>query len=398
MISRRFGVLVLIGMMACGDSPPATSFVPATLDTLPGGVVVVTNHGPTLWQGTDGWRLVPDGEIDPAAGTPGELGDPIGAALGADGRVYVVQQQPTTIKVYAADGSFERDISRGGEGPGEFRVGYITVRGDTIALQDPALYRFSSFLADGTLLRSTAMPGDWISSYLDRDTAGVVAVPGSAVGLVDDHQAVMVRARMDGTVIDTLVLPDPPTVTQWWRASWTAQGRHWNMRMPAPLQPSLQMRYHADGWLVYGTTDQPTLIFSRTGRDTIRIVHTTVPTTAITPAVGDSIFDSQLHGMEWQPEWLVEGSRKDVPAHWPAWTALSVDDSGRIWLGVPDSTGGTGTAQLFGRDGVLLGTVVVPDPALFTGSWQGNRVAIVTTGPGGEPIIRCYRLVESVPL
>jgi hypothetical protein len=383
--------------MACGDASPAPPLARATIDTLPSGAVVVTNQGPTRWSGTEGWRLISDGEIAPAAGTPGEIGDPIGVALGDDGRVYLVQQQPTTIKVYGPTGAFERDISREGEGPGEFRIGYIAVRGDTVALQDPALYRFTTFLADGTLLGSTATPGDWATSYLDRDADGVVAVPGSAIGPTDDHQAVMVRTRMNGTAIDTILLPDRPAITTWWRASWTARGRHWNMRIPAPLQPALQMRYHADGLLVYGTTDQPTLIFSRTGRDTVRVVHTTVPTIPITQAVGDSLFESQLAGMEWQAEWLVAGGRDDVPTHWPPWTALTVDDSGRTWLGIPDSTGGTGTAQLFGPDGVLLGAVAVPDPAIFTGSWHNNRVAIITTGVDGAPVILFYRLVASHP-
>lgn len=397
MISRRCGVPVLLALLACSDSPPTTSLATAAVDTLPGGVVVVTNHGPALWQDTNGWQLVPDGEIAPVEGSPGALGEPIGLVLGEDDRVYVVQQKPTTIKVYGPDGRFERDISRDGEGPGEFRVGYLAVRGDTLALQDPALSRFTTFLTDGTLLGSIPSPGNWATSYIDRDAAGVVAVPGTVSDPGGNYQPVMVRTRFDLTTGDTIQLPGGPKPAAWWQASWTARGRHWNMRIPAPLQPVLAMRYTADGLLVYGTTDQTELIYSRTGHDTVRIVSTTVAPVAITPAVGDSLFQSQLDAMEWQAEWLVQGGRADVPAFWPPWLRLTVDDSGRTWLGIPDESGGVGAAQVFDQNGLLLGTVSVPDPAIFSGSWHGNRIAILVEAASGEPMIRFYRLDQSLP-
>jgi hypothetical protein len=285
------------------DAPLAT----AQVDTLPGGVVVVTNTVPTAWSDTNGWRLVEERVIAPAEGSPGEIGDADGVAIGDDGTVYLIQRKPNAIKVYAPDGSFVSDIGREGEGPGEFKMGFIGVRGDTVALHDPALYRFTTFLRDGTLIQSRASPGDWISSYIDIDEQGRAAVPGDMAD-GEEYYGAMLRVAMDGTVVDTIVIPSDERPRKMWRASWQTAQRKFNMRMPAPLQPRAHQRYRSDGILVYGTTDRAELILSRTGRDTVMVIRTTVPSVPVTAAQGDSLFQANLDAMEWKAEWLLEGS------------------------------------------------------------------------------------------
>jgi hypothetical protein len=382
-----FGILVIA---ACSRPSSGTGLATPTVDTLPGGAVVVTNSGPTQWADTSGWRVVEERVIAPEAGSAGEMGDVMGVAMGEDGRVYVIQSRPHAIKVYAPDGGFERDIGRDGEGPGEFRVGYIAVRGDTIALQDPGLYRFTTFLNDGTLLQMRSSPGDWATSYLDIDRYGVVGIPGGISGVDGGHRSVMVRARLDGTVIDTIVLPEYPRSKVTWHATWPAG----NMRIPGPLQPSLHLRYDANGRLVHGTTDKPELIVSRNGLDTLMIIRTTIPGVPISEAQRDSIFQDHLDGMEWQESWLVQGSRDDVPAAWPPWTSLNVDKEGNIWLGVPGDKGRAALAQVFNSDGTLLGTVPIPDAGIFSGTWGGDRIAVLGENDDGEPLVRVYRLVR----
>ncbi len=396
-IGRRvapFPVLAALLLGACAGESAHAGFTPAVprIDTLPGGVIQVTNAGPTSWPDTGGWRFVEERVIAPDDGTPGEIGSPDGVAIGTDGAVYVIQRKPHAIKVYGPDGTFRRDIGRDGEGPGEFRVGYIGVRGDTIALQDPALFRFTTFLADGTLLQNRPSPGNWATSYLDIDREGHAAVPGAIGTDGGGYRPAMLRIRFDGTASDTVWLRDSPAPAKRWRASWIADGRTWNMRIPAPLQPALHQRYDAGGRLVYGTTDQPSLIVSRTGLDTLRIIHTTTPAMPVQAAQGDSIFEAALAGMEWRAEWLIEGGRDDVPAVWPAWSALSVDGNGFVWLGLPGSTGAVETAQVFDSTGVLLGTVPIPHPRLLHGAWGGDRVAVLDESDADLPIVRVFRL------
>jgi hypothetical protein len=168
------------------------------------------------------------------------------------------------------------------------------------------------------------------------------------------------------------------------------------MRMPAPLQARLELRYDAHGRLVYGTTDAPTLVVSRTGRDTLRLIHTVTPGIPISASQGDSIVQAALQEMEWREEWLVEGGRKDVPLTWPPWSSLAVDRSGYLWLGLPGTDGPVTTAQVFDSAGVLLGTVPIPHPRLLAGTWGGDRVAILDESDDGFPIVRVFRLDRSV--
>lgn len=390
---RQLPALALAGLVLAGcTDEAATPLATARFDTLPNGIVQVTNSGPTAWADTNGWRIVEERVIAPQSGSPGEIGDPDGVAIGDDGSVYLMQRKPHAIKVYGPDGTFLRNIGRDGEGPGEFRMGYIGVHGDTIALQDPALYRFTTYLADGTLLQSRAAPGDWVSSYLDIDRQGRAAVPGGVAGS-DGYYGVMLRITMNGTVLDTIIVPEDDRPRKMWRASWVnAQGRTMNMRMSAPLQPQMHQRYRSDGLLVYGTTDKPELILSRTGRDTSLIIRTSTPTIAITPAQGDSLFKANLDGMEWKAEWLLEGSRADVPATWPPWTTFGVDRRGHIWLGIPGTQGGVAAAQVFDSSGVLLGTVPLPHPRVLAGSWGGDRIALLDETAEGFSIVRIFRL------
>ncbi len=378
---------LLILLAACA---PAERDVTAVIDTLPSGTIEVNNLGPSEWTDTNGWRFIAEQVIAPAPGSPGEIGSPDGLAMDRQGRIYVIQRQPHTIKVFDVDGTFLRDISREGEGPGEFTVGYIGVFGDTLALQDPGTSRFTTFLADGTLLQTHPSVCCWATSYLDIDENGLVAVPGS----IGDAGAGLLRFRLDGTLIDTIALPPDPEPSVWWHASWTANGRKWNMRIPGPLQPARHERYGGAGVLVHGVTDSAVLIVSRTGRDTARIIRSTIPRQPITPAIGDSIFAAHLAGMGWQPEWLVDGGRGDVPAEWPPWTTFSVDRAGRIWLGIPGPTGRVTTAQVFDSAGVLLGSVPMPRPDLLDGAWGNDRIAILDSDDAGYPLVRVYRLAR----
>src|SRR5690606_1103439 len=172
----RLVLSAVLVIAACSRPSSNTGLATPAVDTLPAGTLVVTNTGPSQWSDSSGWRLVEERVLAPETGSSGELGDVRGVALGEDCRVYVIQSRPHAIKVYAPDGGFERNIGRDGEGPGEFRVGYVAVRGDTIALQDPGLYRFTTFLNDGTLLQMRSSPGDWATSYLDIDRNGVVGI------------------------------------------------------------------------------------------------------------------------------------------------------------------------------------------------------------------------------
>lgn len=72
-----------------------------------------------------------------------------------DGTIFVRSPQPPVIDVFDAEGHHLRTIGREGEGPGEFRVlaGHGLL-GDTLWVLDVALLRMSTFLHDGTHVRT----------------------------------------------------------------------------------------------------------------------------------------------------------------------------------------------------------------------------------------------------
>ncbi len=124
------------------------------------------------------------------------------------------------------------------------------------------------------------------------------------------------------------------------------------------------------------------------------IIRTATAAVPVTQSQGDSLFQANLDDMEWRAEWLVEGSRADVPAVWPSWLTFAVDRSGHIWLGIPGASGGIESAQVFDRSGALLGTVSIPHRGILAGTWGGDRVAVLDESGEGYPLVRVYRLVR----
>ena len=150
--SARLSLLAML-LASCGGAR-ATTLSRAVTDTLPGGIVRVMSSGPTAWTDSTGARLVGEGRFQGQDGTPAELGEPGSIAVDDAGRIYVADRKPAGIKVFTPDGKLVRVIGREGEGPGEFRVGFIAVRGAHLVLHDPQLARTSVWDTSGTFQKS----------------------------------------------------------------------------------------------------------------------------------------------------------------------------------------------------------------------------------------------------
>lgn len=78
----------------------------------------------------------------------------------ADGGFYVADQQHRDVRAYAANGAFERVVSRAGRGPGE--VGFVSrlqlLGGDSLAFVDANNRRVSVFGPDGQFARQVTFP------------------------------------------------------------------------------------------------------------------------------------------------------------------------------------------------------------------------------------------------
>jgi len=140
-------------LAACGGAE-ASNLAEAVVDTLPGGIPRVTSSGPTAWSDSSGITLTEEARWSGEDGTTSEIGQPRSLAVDEAGRVYIVDTKPALIKVFTPDGSLIRTIGGEGEGPGEFRVGFIAVRGGALVLHDPQLARTSVWDTSGAFRKS----------------------------------------------------------------------------------------------------------------------------------------------------------------------------------------------------------------------------------------------------
>jgi hypothetical protein len=389
----RLALPVLALLAACSPATAASRLASAQLDTLPDGVIQVTNPGPTQWADTNGWRLVEERSIVPEEGSPGELSSPRNVVADQAGNIYVMQVKPTTIKVFAPDGTWLRNIGREGDGPGEFRDGMFGIARDTLFIQDPNNVRLTTFTAAGEFIRSTPSQCCWWSSRFPIFEDGTIGILGTSSEPGD--QGALYISHLDGTPTDTLPIPmsapDPST-------SWTITRRSGNssssMGMSIPLQPNTTSAWSPDRRKVSGHTATYRLAISGLRGDTLRTFTAPSPTLTITDTQRDSIFEDVVEGVDesWRDA-VKEIARKDqIPTTWPLWSGVTVDQAHRVWVGRPGPKGAVSFLDVFSPEGILLGTLPAPSATILDGYWTADHVYLLGETEEGFPRIRVFRL------
>jgi hypothetical protein len=375
----------------------------AVVDSLPGGIPRVISDGPTAWTDSAGARLVEEGRFSGEDGTPGELGEPQVLAVDGEGRVYVVDSKPAIIKVFSPDGALVRTIGREGEGPGEFRAGFIAVRGATVVLQDPQIGRASVWDTAGAFLRSwTTSCCFWMDIQLDRQN--LLYVPSVVAGGEPGRGVPYVRWSLDGVAIDTLSLPSQEPGKFWTISLKGADGKvAMAMNIPVPLRPALVSALHPDGGFINGRTDAYSLTRSNRGTDTVRVFGRTWTPEPITDERRKAEVESRMKAAakDFGGENLRATFRlEDVPATLPALAGIGVDESGRVWirrhaLTVADSAH---TAfEVFDSAGAFLGPVRVPFklPDFGPRAWTRDGIVVIVEDVDGRPTVVRLRLTAA---
>lgn len=395
--------LLLWSVAGCGggrsaertDEPP-TLAVP-TIDTV-GGVVRVRNTGPTAWADTGGWRFVLERTIHPPEGAPGELGAIASYALGGDGTVAVLQEKPARITLFDSSGYYLRTVGREGSGPGEFRQGSLGLRGDTILVHDPGQRRLSRFLQGGDFLGATPSVCCYWAERLELDDEGRFLLPEQSGQGTGGGTSRWVRFGADGRRLGTLVmLPMLAGKTVTLQVKIPGSARGMALRMPVPLSPQRLERARNDGLLLHGVTDAYRFALSRTGADTVRVIEAETGRVPLTRMLWDSVVTAAAGGGTDAIAAMANDPAMTPPTHWPAWSAMAVDPAGRLWVGLPGPARAIDRLQVFTRDGVLLGDVPLPHPALLDGHWAGDRVLVRGEDADGRPLLLLYRLDTSRP-
>lgn len=396
------GILLPVLLAACGGAA-ASNLARAVVDTLPGGIPRITSSGPTAWADSTGARLVEESRFSGEDGTRAEIGQPSSLAVDDEGRVYVVDSKPAVIKVFSPEGALVRTIGREGEGPGEFRAGFVAVRGGHIALQDPELGRTSVWDTAGTFLRS------WRSSccyYSDIqiDRQNRIHVP-SAFGRAKGKPprgVPYVRWSLEGDNLDSVWVPhrEPGKV---WKISIKGSDGDDVMAMvlPIPLQPDVKSALHPEGGIIHGWTGAYWLTRSPAGSDSARVFGRLWTPEAISDDRRKAAVDARVKQVS--EGYGEENARSafnlaDVPATLPAFSTVQVDQSGRVWVrrhAVTVADTARTAYEVFDSTGAYLGPVSVPlmIPEYGLQAWtRDGLVAMVEDGDGRPTVVR-FRLV-----
>jgi hypothetical protein len=354
----------LVWDTGCGRGAPA---VVARVDTLPGGTIQVSSPGPTGWRDSaHALRLTETLRIQAAEGSPGELVEPGTLAVDAQERIYVADRKPAAIKVFDTTGALVRSIGREGGGPGEFRVAFIAVRGAHLVVHDPMQSRTSVFDTAGKFVRS------WNSSCcywadIGIDAADRAYIPTMVVP--DSGQRsrgwAYTRYRMDGTVLDTLYVPNQAAESKEWRFS-SGNGRTARamMIMGVPFAPTMTHSLHPAGGFVRGWSGEYRIIRAPNGEDSTLIMARSwtgepIPDALRKEQVEQTISNAKATVGEAAARAVARLA--DIPTTAPAYMSLRVDLDGNTWARRLIGTDSTQTLyDLFSPAGAWLGPVMVP--------------------------------------
>ena len=145
-------VTVWLGVLVACTTPAVNRDTTGTwvgTITTEGNVTTVVNETGSVWGGTA--RLVEEASIGVDEGpTEYMLGEP-GYLYADDDRLYVIQWNVPTLRVYDHDGAHQLDVGTGGQGPGEYSEPTLVAADDagSIFVYDDTLKRVNVYDREG---------------------------------------------------------------------------------------------------------------------------------------------------------------------------------------------------------------------------------------------------------
>ncbi len=360
----RFGLrdaLLLIlglGALGCAREKPTAAWA-GTVDTLPGGAVLVKNPEQGIWDSTNGWRIVEVARIGSADGTGPASFSQIGSvAVDPAGRIYVLDLQAQDVRVFDSTGTWIRTLGRRGGGPGEFAQasGLVWDTAGRLWVVDQQNATYSVFDTAGQLVQSRRRTSTTSAVF---PWPGIITsdnrlIEWKGAGLDAAPQLVELDASTL-TVRDSFPLPAfSPALFELRRKS----GDNLSItRTEVPFAPQLVWRLDADGTLWFGISDQYRIYQRRLSGDTVRVIEKAFTPRPVTSADKDSM----LRGMGW---FTGQGGQLDesrIPHQQPAFLGFMLDEVGDLWVR-PNVTGSAERPPLdvFDSQGRYLGRVYLP--------------------------------------
>jgi hypothetical protein len=347
----------VLGGCQAGDGSAAAWA--GTVDTLPGGTVVVTNPAHGVWDSSTTWRLVEELRIGAADGDgPDVFSDVHDLAVDDAGRIYVLQRTARTVHVFDAGGAFVRAIGRPGKGPGELETptGMLWDPAGRLWIADSDNARYTAYDTTGAVLAShrrplTSFGWRWDAGFMPDGCLLEQEVFGSAAGFS------IAYLRLDSTfaVKDTL-LASPPAPDDTDGVFIFRRGTS-TTYVQIPFRPQRLGVLDARGFHWSADPAAYRLVQRTLDGDSTRVIaraYDTVP-----------VVDGDLAEMrETYRSYIESGQGWDesrIPQVKPAFSALVVADDGHLWLRLHRPYGDSLAAfDVFDPEGRHLGPVRAP--------------------------------------
>lgn len=323
-------------------------------------------------------------------------------AANSRGQLFVTDEGIAGIRVFSNTGALVHRIGRAGEGPGEFQSTPLVHVGpkDTVYTMDTDASRLTVFEPDNfSLVETIDISGTEIfdteseSFQYVRKLIGVVkdgflvqyedAITSFLSGTDAIELTTLKLLNRKGIVsADTIVqMPSLDVVRARTSARSYIQGR-------LPFGRNAFITLSTDNLLYYGRNDAIEIQIQSidgTTRRSVRVTHDPVPVTD----------DERYNWVSAYPAGTQDEMRSVLPKTRPAYEALVLDDSGRIWLRLSAPRGALETRWIVvNLEGRIVATTKLPS-TIWLKVIAGNRaIGTSSNEEQGAPLVVAYEITQ----
>jgi sugar lactone lactonase YvrE len=357
-------------------------------------VALVASAGPLEAQTR--WRLDEIARIGGDDEGLASFNEIIDVQLGNDGKIWVLDRQTQSLRLFAADGTPIKEVARRGRGPGELSNANGVRRGPDgrMWVRDHSNQRLTSYGPDGTLIGQHMVPSHGYGWRWDGalDSEGrVLDIIGVRRG--ERYERVITRYRPDLSQADTIALPTTCSDLPPPRSSIAAVRGY----ITFPFAARFVMVPSSDGALWCANSDEyrpRRFPFGAARHD--RELLLTPPRVPIPRAERDSAIAAVDSFLARQGGAIEPWPKGDVPRDRGAFGWMEVDDQGRLWVRreLPDRSYEFDVWDVTGR---RIAVVPAPGGADFMPLYRvvGDRLVTIVTDEDDLPYVVVYRIRTS---
>ncbi len=335
---------------------------------------------------------------DEAAGDTVLFGGDIEVAVDSRGQLYVTDRGIAGIRVCSNTGALMRRIGRAGDGPGEFQSTPLVHVGlqDTVYALDIEANRLTVFAPNDfssvetvDISGTTTFNAEFQTLQYAQSLVGVVRdgflvrFEDEIIPLVSDmdapeHVVLKLLDRKGNVTADTIVQMPKRDLLH------ARTGGQSAMTIKIPFARDVFIVLSPDNLLYYGRNDSIEIkvrsIDGNTNR-TIYVPHDPVPVTEVERNIWLSTYPDARHEM-----------RSVLPETRPAYEALVLDDSERIWLRLSAPKDAVEVRWIVvDLEGKIQATTTLPS-TIWLKAIAGNRAFGTSSDEQGVPFVVAYEI------